>query len=52
MGDHQGHKVAIKVLRHSVNNFDKMTRVGCLYNSLTTCVDELTNRCRDSARRS
>ena len=52
MGEHQGRKVAVKVLRHSISNFDKITKVGCLYSSMTIPVDELTNQCRDSARRS
>ena len=34
MGEYQGRKVAVKVLRvHSMSNFDKVTSVGCFYHS-------------------
>ena len=33
MGDHQGRKVAVKVLRvYSTSDFEKITSVGCLHN--------------------
>jgi hypothetical protein len=42
MGEHQGCKVAVKVLRvHSMSNFDQITSVGCLHDSLTIPVDQL-----------
>jgi hypothetical protein len=44
MGEYQGRKVAVKVLRVcSTSNFDKITGVGYLRSSLTTRADELAD---------
>ena len=52
MGEYQGRKVAVKVLRVCrTSNFDKITGVGCLHSSLTLRTDELTDWCRGSARK-
>ena len=52
MGESQGRKVAVKVLRVcSTSNFDKITGVGCLRSSPTIRADELTDQRRGSARK-
>ena len=41
-GRHQGRDVAAKVLRVYVNNFEKISRVGCWCSQLVTRPNELT----------
>ena len=43
MGEHQGRRVAVKVLKvYSTSAFDKVTKVGYLCGILNVCIGKLT----------